>query len=203
MNSLALPAPYVDPVDRVGQRLAVVPGGIGHDGVDGDGPQIVVVELERPRARQRALRQRRLDDALTVGAELGALAGDPPLLLRLGLGLQPRALGGHQPAVFCLFRCSQVRDGLAAVERGRCRRRDSRPLGRVLDQRGDHHRGALEHQALGRAHRHVDDAALEELARSADHDPAEPGQPRALVQRLQHPRRVALILQQDVVVPAA
>ena len=47
-EQLGLAGAVVDPVDRVGQRLAVVPCRVGHHVVDSDGPQLIVVELERP-----------------------------------------------------------------------------------------------------------------------------------------------------------
>ena len=68
----------------------------------------------------------------------------------------------------------------------------------VLLQRRHQDRPALEHQPLGPAHHAVDDRAFEQCAAGADHHPAEPGQPAALVQRPQEPLAVATVLRRDV-----
>ena len=193
----------VDAVERVRQRLVGVALGRHHHVVDGGRPERVVVEQQREGARQRLLGQRRLQDARPVRAELGPFGGDPPLLRSLRFRLQRRAGRPDQPAEFGFLRRAEVRHGGTAVERIDRRRRDGEPLLNVLGERRHHDGSTFEHQPLGSADRNVDDAALEELSRGADEDPAEAGEPGALVQRLEKPRRVALVQQQDVVMPSA
>ena len=122
-------------------------------------------------------------------------------------------------ALLCLFRC-QPRNfqGLEVLEPGTLDDRQrpthrrgvenvaldrDRPAFRlVLHQRRLQHRAALEHRPPGLTNHPIDDRALKQVAAGADHQPAQPGQPAALVQRLQEPLGVGALLADEVDVNA-
>ena len=74
---------------------------------------------------------------------------------------------------------------------------DRAAAGLVLLQRRHQDRPALEHQAFRPAHHPVDDRAFQQGAAGADHHPAKPGQPAAVVQRPQETLGVGAVLDRD------
>jgi hypothetical protein len=68
----------------------------------------------------------------------------------------------------------------------------------TLGERLDQDRRSLEHPALGRAHHAIDDTAVEQLTTCTDSHPAIPGEPTAVVQRLEEPRAISDILDGDI-----
>ena len=80
---------------------------------------------------------------------------------------------------------------------------DRPPALLILPERLGQDGGSLEHQALGRGDRTVDDRTLQHLARCPELDPAQTMEPAAVMQRVQEAFSISPVTRYDITVQPA
>jgi len=204
---LGLPRTVVDTFERVGEGRVDKLLGVGEDVGDGAAGELRIVKGEIEIGQQHAAALA-LDNM--PGAHRRDAAGREPLRLlgdetgpRLGdLWTEPDLFAGAQLRHLGGFDKRQRRTALDRVEHAAAFD-DRLAACEILRQWRFEPRRTFEHQPLGRADRSIDDAAFEQLPGAADHQPAQPREPAALMQIAQEPRDVGAVADDDVDVRAA
>ena len=190
-------------LQRVGQRLALEALRVRQHVADGAPGQRRVIERQHDIRPQHAFAL--ADDDLSGGVlrhagardELQSLRLDERLARLCHLRRQPLALPGFE-----FIEPRPLDDRQWRAHRHRVERHpvngDRAAAGLVLLQRRHQDRPALEHQAFRPADHPVDDGAFQQGAAGADHHPAKPGQPAAVVQRPQETLASAPSFDRDI-----
>ena len=110
-------------------------------------------------------------------------------VVRVGAYVVRQHLAGRKryPLVLMLeplFRCNLACAGCGKIDYPDAILDKRMARGLVLANRRDQNRLSLENQALGRADDAVDNRTFKHLSAGADHRPAQPGKPAAVVQNL-------------------